>query len=152
MHSSPTVFVLCPQGLPLAGVLVWQGWQVKGLILGLLVATCITASVFSTTIARVDWEKESRAAVERATKARQEADSVHDDEPQQQEQITVERSMHDGSAGKVGKEWYLDHDERKEQKSNETELTHAAVSPVQDYHSLAIVEENKESPRPLEHI
>lgn len=131
---------------------MWQGWQVKGLVLGLLVATSITASVFTITIARVDWEKESRIAVERATKARQDADTLHSDEPQLQLQQDDERAARGDSAGKMGKEWYM---EEKEQKANETEMAAAAaapVSPVRDYHSVAIHEEKKEPPRPLEHI
>ena len=139
------------QGLPLAGVLVWQNWQVKGLVLGLLVATCITASVFSTTIARVDWEKESRIAVERATKDRQRADAEQEDEQQQKKDDdgAEQADGGSGSAGKAGKEWYL---EQKEDGRKDTDMAAAPVSPVRDYHSVAIEEEKKEPPRPLEHI
>ena len=161
VSACPCARVPLCQGLPLAGVLVWQNWQVKGLVLGLLVATSITASVFITTIARVDWDKESRAAVERATKDRQDADSQYsDDVPQplpQQQQQQQQQENHAGqsgqrdSAGKVGKEWYM---EEKEQKSYETEMAPAAVSAVHEHHSVLIEdEEKKESPsRPLEHI
>ena len=125
----------------------------KGLVLGLLLATTITASVFSTTIARVDWEKESRAAVERVNKQKQAADRADDDAPELQQRLgqgvgPTPHGMRDDGADKSSKDWYA---EEKEQKSNETELAQA-TAPVRDYHTLAIEEEKKEPPRPLEHI
>ena len=62
-------------GLPIAAVLVWQSWEVKGLELGLMVAVFITAAVFVFTILRVDWVKESREAVRRVTEERMSLDN-----------------------------------------------------------------------------
>jgi len=140
------------QGLPFAGLLVWQGWQVKGLVLGLLLATSITASVFVTTIVRVDWEKESRAAVERANRYKMEAEAQHDNDQQRRDEVDDEVTLTAIGAGKGGKDWYMGQEEQKEQKSNEAGATTAPLSPVREYHSVAVDEEKKEPPRPLEHI
>ena len=134
-------------------MLWWQNWQVKGLVLGLLVATTITASVFVTTIVRVDWEKESHKAVERTMREKMAQDALSDeqvDEPQQQQQISqpLQFGGAKSAAGKTGKEFYESKEESK--SGGETELAQTTVAPVQDYHTLAIDDEMKEQPsRPL---
>ena len=129
----------------MAGVLVWQGWEVKGLVLGLLVATSITASVFSVTIARVDWEKESCAAVARVNASNMAAERFAASQKQLQLSDGEDSVQLDQSPIRAKVTFQ---DEQKDMKGDAMEL---APTAVRDYHSMAIEEETKEG-RPLEHI
>ena len=124
---------------------MWQGWEVKGLVLGLMLATSITASVFVTTIVRVDWEKESRAAVARVSASHMAAERFS--ASQKQLQLDAEEDSVQLDQSPIRSKVTFQ-DEQKDMKGDAMEL---APSAVRDYHSMAIEEETKEG-RPIEHI
>lgn len=81
-------------GLPLAVLLSFRlGFDVNGLVLGMVLGTTIQAVWYTTMVLRLDWEEQARAAAARV--ARQVADIVATDAPSTNGTTELDHSSED---------------------------------------------------------
>ena len=114
----------------------------KGLVFGLMSAVLFTAAVFIFTILRVDWEEESKKAVERVTAERMEMDEKEGEEDGERKE--------EGRVGEKRVRW-----EEEEQKLAVNGGGEAEMAGHPNYLSVAINEEEKKElaiSRLLQHV
>lgn len=124
-------------GLPL-GVLMTFHYHlhVFGLVSGLLIAVCLTTIVFFLVLYRVDWQDESKKAVERVIEEQNKAKDITNDE--------FEQSIYPSSKQSTNQPINLHDDVESDKKHEILEMEHKSMHDINHQHETIRIQPRQE--------